>query len=180
MLFFANPHSRCAMLTRGPFRTREHPLEAGRNCSSSHVPQSSQACPPKSSFYEPLFLAKKKKECPLFSGEQWGSPCQQLRAQSRQGLLPWVEEKFTLSTRSLKESGNEKPPSQLYQQKISEGLYRGSLIVQVTPRYFLPTTLSRQGPLCSWSWPQTQTLPSHYRDYRHAPYHMALTPSQLT
>lgn len=60
MLFFANPHSRCAMLTRGPFRTREHPLEAGRNCSSSHVPQSSQACPPKSSFHEPLFLAKKK------------------------------------------------------------------------------------------------------------------------
>lgn len=103
------------MLTRGPFRTREHPLEAGRNCSSSHVPQSSQASPPpkKSAFHEPLFLAK-KKECPLFSGEQWGSPCQQSRVSARAApSLPtsWVEEKSTLSARRLKKSGNEKPPS---------------------------------------------------------------------
>lgn len=141
------------MLTRGPFRTREHPLEAGRNCSSSHVPQSSQASPPKEKapFMNPSSWQKKKKECPLFSGEQWGSPCQQLRAESQQGLLPACRHlELRKNPHCLqggwRKVGMKSHPHRLYQKDISEGLYRGSLIVQVTPRYFLPTTLSRQGP----------------------------------
>lgn len=165
------------MLTRGPFRTREHPLEAGRNCSSSHVPQSSQASPPqrKSSFHEPLFLAKKKKKsvhCSQGNNEvaHASSSEQSLSKGCSQpaDILSWgkihivckeAEEKWewkatlTGCTKRRYLKGSTGAASSFkWHQGIS---------------YLLP--FPDRAPLCSWSWPQTQTLPPHYRDYRHAP-----------
>lgn len=105
--------SRCAVFTRAPFRAREHPLEAGRNCSSSHAGGVATK------------LSSIQRNGPFMSSPSWpkrvpivlrgtiGGPRQQLGAQSQEGLLPVCrhlglrESPHCLQPRRIRGSRNE-------------------------------------------------------------------------
>lgn len=72
-----------------------------------------------------------KKECPLSSGEQWGSPCQKLRTRSRQScsqpadILGWGKVHMSASKETEENSRDEEPPSQAIPSWDSwEGLWK--------------------------------------------------------
>lgn len=152
MLSFANPHFPVCHAHKGSIQNQGTPTRGRKKLQFiSRATKLSSIPPPKKKRLSWTPLPGKKKECPLFSGEQWGSPCQQLRAESQQGLLPacrhlGLRKNPHCLQGGWRKVGMKSHPHRLYQKEISEGLYRSSLIVQVTPRYFLPTTLSRQGP----------------------------------